>query len=184
MRRAMVDSQLRTSGVTEAWVLGAMAALPREQFVPDALRRNAYMDRSIMLDGGHVLNPPVATALMLQAAQITADDRILLVGAPQGYVAALLAGQNGQVTAAETLAALPGEGSFSLIVIDGAVEYLPESLLALASEGARIVTGLAEGGVTRLATGLVRNGQVALRSFADSEIARLPEFARKPEFVF
>ena len=51
---------------------------------------------------------------------------------------------------------------FSLIIIDGAVEELPDSLLALAAEGARIVTGLHERGVTRLAAGYVRGGKVAL----------------------
>ena len=70
MRRAMVDSQLRTSGVRTPWVLAAMGSLARETFVPDALRTTAYMDRSIALGDGKVLNPPVATALMLQAAEV------------------------------------------------------------------------------------------------------------------
>ena len=54
MRRAMVDSQLRTSGVMEPWVLAAMGAVARENFVPAALREIAYMDRSIVLDNGAV----------------------------------------------------------------------------------------------------------------------------------
>ena len=86
---------------------------------------------------------------------------------------------------ARTLAAVSDrDGDFTLIFIDGAADTLPDSLVALAAEGARIVTGIHERGVTCLATGIVRGGKVALRNFADSEIAPLPEFARKAEFVF
>lgn len=186
MRRAMVDSQLRTSGVTAPWVVAVMGSVARENFVPDAMRSTAYMDRSIVLGDGRILNPPVATALMLQAAEISADDRVLLIGAPQGYVATLLAQRTGQLVVTGTLSDLPGsaQAGFTLIIVDGAVQLLPDSLTALAAEGGRIVTGISESGVTRLAMGYVRGGRVALRSFADSEIAPLDEFARKPEFVF
>lgn len=187
MRRAMVDSQLRTSGVNAPWVIAAMGSVAREEFVPDALRSTAYMDRSIALPGGKTINPPLATALMLQVAEVTAEDHILLIGAPAGYVAALIATRNRQVVASETIAGLPevaSKGGFSLIIIDGAVDRLPDTLIALAAEDARIVTGVNERGVTRLATGYVRGGKIALRPFADSEIALLAEFGRKPEFVF
>jgi protein-L-isoaspartate(D-aspartate) O-methyltransferase len=182
MRRAMVDSQLRTSGVTDAWVLAAMGSMARENFVPENARSTAYMDRSIPLADGKVLNPPVATALMLQAAEVNVEDNILFVGEPKGYVAALLA-TRASVTAIENADA-PKSGDFSLIFIDGAVEDLPDALVAAAQEGARVVTGLVERGVTSLASGIVRGGKVALRRFTDSEIAPLPQFARKREFVF
>jgi protein-L-isoaspartate(D-aspartate) O-methyltransferase len=182
MRRAMVDSQLRTSGVTTPWVIAAMGELRREEYVPEALRSNAYMDRSF--SGDSALNPPVATALMLQAAEVAADDRVLLVGTPNGYVATLLSARTNNVIAIETLADLPTAADFSLVIIDGAVEELPDNVLAVAREGARIVTGVFEHGVTRLASGIVRGGKVALRPFADTEIAVLPEFAKTREFVF
>ncbi|MBL0925771.1 MAG: protein-L-isoaspartate O-methyltransferase, partial [Sphingomonadaceae bacterium] len=63
-------------------------------------------------------------------------------------------------------------------------EELPEALLGLATDGTRLVTGLVEGAVTRLAMGHVHNNKVALKSFIDSEIAPLAAFARKAEFVF
>ena len=181
MRRAMVDSQLRTSGITTPWVIAAMGELRRENFVPAALRNTAYMDRSF--SGTHALNPPVATALMLQAADVATDDKVLLVGQRGGYVATLLSARTKNVVAIETLAELPS-ATFSLIVVDGAVEELPDSLLAVAQEDARIVTGIVEHGVTRLASGIVRGGKVALRPFADTEIAVLPEFVGPLEFVF
>lgn len=184
MRQAMVDSQLRTSGVTSGWVLAAMGSLAREEFVGETFRSNAYADRALALAGGRTLNPPVATALLLQAADVSLDDKVLLVGAVGGYVATLLSKRTDDVVTIETLADLPEGKSFSLVIIDGAVEQLPESLLSVATEGARIVTGLVELGVTRLATGIVRSGQVSLRPFADTEIAPLPGFARTREFVF
>lgn len=187
MRRAMVDSQLRTNGVTEPWLVAAMGRVARENFVPPAFRETAYMDRSIALGDGRSLNPPLATALMLQAAEIEADDKVLLIGIPKGYVATVLAERASNVVATEKLSDLPAAARserFSLIIIDGAVEDLPDTLLGLAAEGARIVTGTIENGVTRLAMGYVRSGKVALRSFSDSEVVPLGEFAHKPEFVF
>ena len=183
MRRAMIDSQLRTSGVSDVWVLGAMGDLAREDFVPDGLREVAYMDRSIVLPDGTTLNPPVATAQMLQAAEITPADDVLLIGAADSYTAALLSERAGKVTAAASAEGLPA-AAYSVIFIDGAIEQLPGGLVAAAREGGRIVTGQLDRGVTSLALGIVRSGKVALRHFADSEIAPLAAFARKPEFVF
>lgn len=187
MRRAMVDSQLRTNCVTEPWIVAAMGRVARENFVPPAFRETAYMDRAIALGDGRTLNPPLATALMLQAAEVEAADKVLLIGLPKGYLATVLAQRAADVVATEKLADLPAAGRsarFSLIIIDGAVEELPDALLALATDGARIVTGIMERGVTRLAMGYVRGGKVALRSFSDSEVTPIAEFSHKPEFVF
>lgn len=183
MRQAMVDGQLRTSGVTTPWVLAAMGDLPREDFVPDALRTTAYMDRALPMFGERTLNPAVSTALMLQAAEVQPDDSVLLVAGVGGYTATLLAKRVADAVVIETLADLP-DSVFSLVIIDGAVEFLPDSLLGVARDGTRIVTGMVEAGVTRLASGIVRSGKVALRAFADTEIAALPEFAVSREFVF
>lgn len=183
MRRAMVDGQLRTSGVTDAWVLAAMGSTPREDFVPEAARSTAYMDRAIVLPDGSVLNPPEATGLMLQAAEVRADDNVLFVGAADGYVATLLKTRAAQVAAIQTPDDIAGDG-YSLIFIDGAIEELPDALVAAAVEGGRIVTGLNQRSVASLAHGIVRGGKVALRSFRDSGLASLAQFARKTEFVF
>jgi protein-L-isoaspartate(D-aspartate) O-methyltransferase len=186
MRRSMVDSQLRTSGVTDAWVLTAMGSIPREDFVPTTHRSTAYMDRCIALDDGSVLNPAVSTALLLQAADVRADDHVLLVGKEDGYVAAILRARvNALVCAsADNVSSAQSAAPFALIIIDGAAEDLPSALVNLAADGARLVTGIIEGAVTRLAKGYVHKGKIALKSFEDSEIAPLQAFARKPEFVF
>jgi protein-L-isoaspartate(D-aspartate) O-methyltransferase len=181
-----VDSQLRTSGVTDAWVLAAMGSIPREDFVPLMHRSTAYMDRSIALEDGSVLNPAVSSALLLQAADVRADDPVLLVGKPDGYVAAILRARVNALTTvtADNVAAAQSAAPYALIIIDGAAEELPNALVNLAADGARLVTGVIEGAVTRLAKGFVHKGKIALKSFEDSEIAPLSAFARKPEFVF
>ncbi len=186
MRRAMIDSQLRTSGVQDAMVLAAMGRIAREDYVPATHRATAYMDRSIVTDDGDVLNPAVSSALLLQAAEVKATDNVLLVGKANGYVAAILKTAVANLTAAsaDDLVTAAKGAPYSLIVIDGAAEELPESLLKLAIDGGRIVTGVVEGAVTRLAKGHVHSGKVALKTFADSEIAPLKAFARKAEFVF
>ena len=186
MRRAMVDSQLRTSGVTEAWVLAEMGRVPREDYVPVSHRTTAYMDRAITLADHKVLNPPVATGLLLQAADVAPDDNVLLMGTATDYVAALLDRRVPNVTAVDAadIASAGKSAPYSLIIIDGAVEELPDSLLTLAADGARLVTGITDGAVTRLAKGYVHSGRVALKPFIDSEITPFTAFARKPEFVF
>jgi len=165
MRRSMVDSQLRTSGVTDLWVLSAMGNIPREDFVPLTHRSTAYMDRSIGLDDGSVLNPGVSTALLLQAADVRADDHVLLVGKEDGYVAAILRTRVKALVSVtpDNFAAAQSAAPYSLIVIDGAAEELPAALVNLAADGARLVTGIIEGAVTRLAKGYVHKGNIALK---------------------
>jgi protein-L-isoaspartate(D-aspartate) O-methyltransferase len=182
MRRNMIDSQLRTNGVNEGWILAAMMAVPREDFVPAEHKAVAYMDRAIALGQGNMLNPPLTAGQLLTGAEVKADDTILLVGPATGYLAALL--RNNGLAAQAVEAEATGEGPFSLIIVDGAIEMLPDALVAELAEGGRIVTGLAEGPATRLAIGYKHGGHVRLKPFADLEVAPLLGFAKPKEFVF
>ena len=101
MRAAMIDSQLRTNDVIDPDVVAAMAAVPREAFVPAALSGVAYMDRAIALGQGRALNAPLVTGRMLVAAAVRPGQRVLLVGSATGYTAALLAQLGAEVTAVE-----------------------------------------------------------------------------------
>jgi protein-L-isoaspartate(D-aspartate) O-methyltransferase len=163
-----------------------MGSIAREDYVPASHRDTAYMDRAVNFSDGSVLNPPVSTALLLQAAEVREDDDVLLVGKAAGYVADILKRRVSNLTIvdADNLADVQTGTRYSLIVIDGAAAELPAALLQLGSEGARVVTGVIDGAVTRLAKGYVHKGNVALKSFADSEIAPIAAFARKREFVF
>lgn len=185
-RHAMIVSQLRTSGVNEPWVLAAMANVAREDFVPAAMRDAAYIDRAIPLGNGRFLAPPLVHGKMLAEAAPTAQDKVLLVGDAEGYLAALLRPLVGSldVVDASAVAGMAGEGGYSLIVIDGALETLPEALCAQLAEGGRIVTGLVVRGVSRLATGCKTSGTVSLLPLAELGIPALPEFATPKRWSF
>lgn len=178
-RKAMIDSQLRTSGVNEPWVLAAMMAVPREQFLPETNRAAAYIDRAVPLADGRQLAAPLVHGQMLAAAEPGSGDTVLLVGDGAGYLAALLRQLAGTVEAisAADLAAGKVAGKWSLIVIDGAAEQLPASLASHLAEGGRVVTGVVDRGVTRLVIGRVAAGELGLTPLADIGIPVLAELA-------
>lgn len=209
MRHAMVASQLRTTGVDDVRVVAAMASVPREAFVPPESRGVAYRDTAIPLGRGRYLNTPMATARLLTAAEILPEDRVLLIGAATGYAAALLAALGARVTAVEEDAALVSAARASLagldaveivegplpaghaagapydvLFVDGAVERLPDALLAQLRTGGRIATGATDHGVFRLATGRRTEGGTGVIPFADAECVPLPGFAPPPAFRF
>lgn len=208
MRAAMIDSQLRTSDVIDPAVVGAMGAVPREAHVPAALAGVAYMDRAIALAEGRLLNPPLVTGRMLVAADIRPGMKVLLIGAATGYAAALLAKLGAEVHAVEEQADLiaaaraatsgaaiewvegplvagaPKAAPFDRILIDGAIETLPEALSAQLAEGGKLVAARREGAVTRLVQGVKVGGAIALRPFADMDVAPLPGFAAPRGFQF
>ncbi len=184
-RRAMIDSQLRTSGVNEPLVLAAMMRVPREDFVPEAWRAAAYIDRAVPLEGGRHLAAPLVHGRMLAEAAPSPRDKALLVGDGQGYLAALLRPLVGTLDAIEPgAAAQAGEGDYTLIVVDGAIGHMPEALAGRLGVEGRIVTGLVERGVTRLATGRKAGGSVALLPLAELGIPVLPELAAPKRWSF
>ncbi|MEY2943627.1 MAG: hypothetical protein RLY97_1641 [Pseudomonadota bacterium] len=184
-RRAMIDSQLRTSGVNEPWVLAAFSALPREDFVPTAMRDAAYIDRAIALDNGRFLAAPLVHGKMLAEAMPNTADNALLIGDANGYLAALLRPLVGALDCLDPAKASKAKkASFSLILIDGAAEKLPDAVTKSLTEGGRLVTGLLERGITRLATGFMAGGHLALLPLAEMGIPSLPEFAAAKSWSF
>jgi len=185
-RRAMIDSQLRTSGINEPWVLAAMASVPREDFVPPAMRDAAYIDRAIPLEGGRHLASPLVHGRMLAEAKPTRADKTLLIGDAKGYLAALLGQLTGSLDTVSADAAMSkrGKGAYTLLVVDGAMEDLPRTFASLLAEGGRIVTGVLERGVTRLATGGKIAGEIALLPVAEIGIPVLPEFRAPKRWSF
>ncbi|MCA1653246.1 MAG: protein-L-isoaspartate O-methyltransferase [Sphingomicrobium sp.] len=186
-RRAMVDSQLRPQGVTDPLVLAAMAAVPREDYVPVEARSFAYTDRSIPVEGGAMM-PPAPLGRLLTAAKPQPGERALVVGAAPGYTAAVLRAigvETVEQRAANMGAGAPKGSPFDLVVIEGAVADVPASLTNALAPGGRIVTALlTAGSVTRLAIGRKVGGIVGYTRFADSEIPELTAFARPPAFTF
>lgn len=208
MRHAMVVSQLRTSAVNDPRVIAAMGEVPRENFVPAAQRAFAYRDAQLPLNGARMMNTPLATGRLLVAAEIRSTDHVLLIGAAGGYTAALIARLAKSVVALEEDSALVAmavggimgtqvvtasgplnqgwadSAPYDLIVIDGAVETVPEAIVEQLAPGGRLVTGVVDRGVTRLAVGRRTGGGFGLVDFVDMECAVLPGFARPKTFQF
>jgi protein-L-isoaspartate(D-aspartate) O-methyltransferase len=208
MRRAMVASQLRTTGVNDPRVLAAMGAVPRERFVPADRLAAAYADAPVPLRDGRMLNSPMALGKLLTEAAPRESDRALLVGAATGYgaavlerlVASLVAVEEDPVLAAAAGDALSGTGvevvegrlaeghsdgaPYDLILIDGAIEAVPEALVDQLAENGRLATGLIEQGVHRLAIGRRAGAAFGMVAFADVACAPLPGFAKPRTFQF
>ena len=208
MRRAMVASQLRTTGVSDPRVISAMSEVPREDFVPAARRAIAYADALVPLADGRSLNTPMALGRLLTEAQPRREDRALVVGAATGYAAAVLSRLVASVTAVEEngdLAeaagqALQGYGvdlvsgslrdgwaagaPYDLILIDGAVEAVPDTLIEQLVEGGRLASGRIDNGVTRLAVGRRARHGFGMVPFSDAAAAVLPGFAKPKVFTF
>ena len=206
MRRAMVVSQLRTTGVSDARVVSAMGEVARERFVPADKARVAYADMSLPIGDGRALNPPMVTGRLLTEAQVQPGDHALVVGAALGYTAAVLAKLGVTVVALEEDAeladagrkALPGAtwvkgplaagarkgAPYSLIVLDGAVEQIPQALIDQLADGGRLVGAVEEDGVSRLVVGVRAGRGFGIKPFADADTGRLPGFAKPAAFSF
>jgi protein-L-isoaspartate(D-aspartate) O-methyltransferase len=185
-RRAMIDSQLRTSGVNEEYVLARMLSVPREDFLPAEKAAVAYIDRAVSLGAaGHLAAPLFYGKLLLEAAPARAD-RVLVVEGGTGYLAELLRPLVAELATVSAADAAAGKlsGSYSLIVVDGAIEQLPDALAACLGEDGRIVAGLVLRQVTRLATGRKVAGKVALQPVEDLGIPVLHAFDAPKGWTF
>jgi len=208
MRRAMIACQLRTTGTNDPAVLAAMGEVARERFVPAGRVALAYADALVPLKPGRQLNNPMALGRLLTEAAPEKAARALVVAAATGYAAAVVAKLTASVVAVEEdpelaaaartalagtgvkfvegpLAAGHAEGApYDLILIDGAVEFVPQALIDQLTDGGKLATGIVEDGVTRLALGRKAGEGFGVAAFADAAAAILPGFVRPKTFTF
>lgn len=212
-RQNMVDCQVRTADVTDLRLIEAMRAIPREAFLPESQRALAYLDIDIALDGANdaYLIKPVVLARMLQAAEITSGDRVLVTGGAAGYAAAIVAKLAGNVvavvgdaslaattqealktvgagnvtvTVGEAAAGDPAKGPYDVIVLDGATEVIPETLYQQLKMGGRLVGVFALSTPSR-ATIVTRSpADFGSRALFDATAPVLPGLKRLPAFSF
>jgi protein-L-isoaspartate(D-aspartate) O-methyltransferase len=162
----MVDTQLRARGICDPRVLAAMLAVPREEFVDEALRDDAYGDWPLPIGGGQTISQPYTVAFMAEAAELRGDEKVLEVGTGSGYGAAVLSQLGAVVHTIERIPALArralstlarlrfsnvhvhlGDGSlglveespFDVIVVTAGAASLPPSYTDQLAEGGRIV---------------------------------------------
>lgn len=90
-RQRMVELQIAARGIRDPAVLAAMREVPRERFVPDALRHSAYDDAPLSIGSGQTISQPYIVARMVEAARLHPTSRVLEIGTGSGYAAAVMA---------------------------------------------------------------------------------------------
>jgi protein-L-isoaspartate(D-aspartate) O-methyltransferase len=100
-RARMVERQLRGRDIKDPRVLAAMAAVPREAFVPDRERGAAYQDGPLPIGSGQTISQPYMVARMTELINVASGERVLDIGTGSGYQAAVLAELGCQVTSIE-----------------------------------------------------------------------------------
>lgn len=211
----MVDSQIHTMGVVSETVLDAYRTVAREEFVPADRRAIAYNDEDLTVAAGRALMEPATHARLLQATLPTRGESVLDIGGATGYSAAILARIGARVVAAEPDSALlsqaqekwrelgygefisghlggfsegcPVRAPYDLILVNGTMAEIPETLVAQLAEGGRMAMVLRKAGerigrailVTKGADGLP-----AQRVLFDAAVPYLPGHEPRNSFVF
>jgi protein-L-isoaspartate(D-aspartate) O-methyltransferase len=209
-RLNMVESQVRTSDVTDRRIQEAMREIPRERFVPAGKCAIAYADMAVEVVPGRFLLDPRTFSKLAQLAEIAPTDRILDVGCASGYSTAVLDRLGGEVTGLEEDAelvriasdALAAAGAnarvvqgklaegysagapYDVIFINGAVERVPDALQAQLGEGGRLVTVIETGRQGRAHLLVRDHGRIGRRADFDASVPLLPGFRQPTGFVF
>lgn len=208
-RRMMVDTQVRPSDVTKFPIIQAMLDVPRDAFVPKALRDAAYAGTNLDIGSRRVLLEPRSFSKMLDALAVGPRDLVLDIGCGLGYSTMVLsrlaeavvgteeidgmadeaAGildslrvDNASVLQATLTEGAPQHGPYDAIVIEGGIEYLPAAIADQLKDGGRIACLFMEGalGVARL--GRKSGGQIAWRDIFNAAAPIMPGFEKESEF--
>lgn len=211
-RMNMVDSQLRTNRVTDPRLLEAFETTPRERFVSENLRAIAYVDEDLKIKDERYLMEPMVLGRLLEAAEINSSDVVLVVGSSTGYACAIAAHLAATVVGLESDRALAEQAEatlqdlsldnivivsgelaegyaqqapYDVILINGAVEDIPERIVDQLTDQGRLVTVVRKGPGHGKAVLLERFGDAAgRRNLFDAATPILPGFAREKGFVF
>ncbi|MFK7837048.1 MAG: protein-L-isoaspartate O-methyltransferase [Sulfitobacter sp.] len=208
-RTMMVDTQVRPSDVTKFPIIDAMLTIPREEFVPASKREAAYMGENLDLGQGRVLLEPRTLAKMLDALGIANNEMVLDIGCGMGYSAAVIAHmaeavvavEEDEAMAAEAQEALVASGSdnvavhigplaegaaahgpYDVIIIQGGVAEVPETLLDQLKEGGRIAALFMDGALGEVRLGYKRSDQVSWRMAFNAAAPLLDGFKHAAAF--
>ena len=206
----MVDTQVRPNDVTKYNVIAAMLEIPREEFVPDSRRDVAYVGENIEIARGRVVLEPRTIAKMIDALDLQPTELVLNLAAGYGYTAAVLgrlaqavvAVEEDAEMAAEATRRLAGIGAdnvavvqgplaaghkaeapYDAILIEGAIEELPESLAEQLAEGGRIITLFLDATVGVVRSGVKLDGVITWRYAFNAGAPVVPGFRRVREFT-
>jgi protein-L-isoaspartate(D-aspartate) O-methyltransferase len=185
-RKRMVDEQLSAPGrdISNPRVLAVMGKVPRHEFVPAALRGQAYEDGPLPIGYGQTISQPFIVAFMTEQLEPRPDDRVLEVGTGSGYQAAVLAElvkevytieiinelarraeadlnrlgyTNVHVRAGDGYLGWPEAAPFDAIIVTCAPEAVPPPLIAQLKDGGRMIIPVGAKGYQELVL-LRKNG--------------------------
>lgn len=210
-RTIMVDTQVRPSDVTKFPIIEAMLHVPRELYVPAPRREAAYIGENIELGGGRVLLEPRTLAKLLDGLDVQPHEVVLDVGCALGYSTAVLARlaefvvgveedaamaedaqatlselgvDNAAVIAAPLTEGAPKSGPYDAMILQGAVEEVPETLLSQLKEGGRVACLFAEGALGVARIGYRIDGAMNWRFAFNAGAPVLRGFEKSRAFVF
>ena len=185
-RRRMVERQIAARGVVGKRLLAAMREVPREAFVPDHLREFAYEDAPLSIEADQTISQPYIVALMIEAARLGPDGKVLEIGAGSGYAAAVMSRIAGRVYAIERHKALaelaagrmarlgygnvvvrhgdgskgwPEEAPFDAILAAASGPDVPDVLLRQLAVGGRLVMPVGEPQAVQTLVAVTRSGE-------------------------
>ncbi|MBT8457176.1 MAG: protein-L-isoaspartate O-methyltransferase [Rhodobacteraceae bacterium] len=209
-RIMMVDTQVRPSDVTKFPIIEAMLTVPREAFVPSGRREAAYVGENLALGGGRVMLEPRTLAKMLDALDIQPDELVLDIGPGLGYSSAVIARLAEAVVAVEEDEDLASEaetalseagadnvalvqgalangaakhGPYDVIVVEGAVEEVPQAVIDQLKEGGRVAALFMEGALGVCRVGYRIDGAVTWRFAFNASAPVLPGFEKQKSFA-
>ena len=209
-RLMMVDTQVRPSDVTKFPIIDAMLAVERENFLPDNLQEAAYAGENIGLDDGRVLLEPRTLAKMLDTLNITDKELVLDIGCAYGYSSAVIARMAEAVVAVEENDAMAEEaqamlsaagadnvvlhvgalalgaaehGPFDVIIVEGGVEDLPDTIEEQLKDGGRIACLFMDGSLGVVRIGLKTGGTLTWRFSFNAAAPVLPGFEKEAVFA-
>lgn len=162
-REAMVERQIEGRGIRDRRILEAFRAVPREAFIAEDYADMAYGDHPLPIEAGQTISQPYIVALMIEAAGIGSEDKVLEVGGGSGYASAVMSRiarevvsierQHDLVELARTRLSELGYGNVRVIEGDGTrgcPEEAPFDAILAAASGSHVpqplVDQLAEGG--------------------------------------
>ena len=213
LRQRMVDNQIRTSEVTDRAVLNAFLSVPREIFVEPQARPFAYGDAEVRMSpvSDRRMMDAVRQARLIQVLPRGSDIDAMVIGCGSGYSAAILARLVGSVVAIEEDRALvalargnldavgaqnatvveaplvegdPARRLYGAVLVDGAVEIMPPSLVSQLVAGGALVAIERNGGVSRAMLYERVGPETTKWPLFDAWAPVLPGFERRPEFAF
>jgi protein-L-isoaspartate(D-aspartate) O-methyltransferase len=196
----MVERQLRRRGIWDERVLEAMDEVPREEFLPDRVRSDAYNDSALPIGHEQTISQPWVVAAICQSLQLDGGESVLEIGTGSGYSAAVLSRladhvvsmervpelgewargrldllgiENVEVIVADGSRGYEDEAPFDAIAVHAASPEAPHSLLSQLAPGGRLVVPIATGSADLLTAFTRDNGRLRQETIGPTRFVRL-----------